>query len=314
MKIEANHIYHMDAIDFLRKLNDGSVDLIITSPPYSDCKRSSTKEIDDHYTHIPPGEYVQWMLPKSKEILRVLKDTGSFVLNIDTVNKNGQRSLYVYKLIIELVERLGYKLYDEYFWVKSTSVPAGGAATYNHPRRAVEYIFHLTKTLKPKIDTKKVVREYSDGFKERVKQVERHQIKGGYRRPSGHIFKAERIKESEAGGATPFNFIVSPNIPSADWFQRKLRDKKMLQHPASFPEVLPRFFILMLTDPGDLVLDPFLGSGTTAVVAKQLDRNFLGCDISKAYMEIARLRLDKYMFNKTIDDYVIRQETISKKH
>jgi DNA modification methylase len=114
MKVTTN-ILLGDCKDILKKLPDNSVDLIFTSPPYADQRKST-------YGGVRPDEYVEWFLPVSRELLRVMKKTGTFVLNIKEKVVGGERSTYVMELIIEM-RKQGWRWTEEFIWHKKNCYP-----------------------------------------------------------------------------------------------------------------------------------------------------------------------------------------------
>lgn len=126
-----------DCFELIKKLPDNSIDLVITSPPYSDIvnygKEVSVKKPDD---------YCDWILPLFKEIYRVLKPSGSFILNINDKCEGGYRSTYIYDLISRNNKETKLKLYDTYIWHKKNGIPNGGVKRF---RNNTEFIFHFCK-------------------------------------------------------------------------------------------------------------------------------------------------------------------------
>lgn len=273
--------YSADALGFLRDLPTGSVNLVVTSPPYA-------LHFKKEYGNVDKRDYVQWMLPFAKEIKRVLADDGSFVLNIGGSYNQGSptRSLYHFKLLIALCDDLGFHLAQECFWYNPAKLPA--PAEWVNVRRArikdsVEYIWWLSPTPWPAADNKRVLVPYSGDM---VRLLER-----GYKskkRPSGHNI-TEKFRKNQ-GGAIPANLVIRGNNESNSDYIRACADLGARVHPARFPSALPDFFVKLLTNEGDLVVDPFAGSNMTGSVAESLNRRWLAVDIEDAYVRASGVR------------------------
>jgi site-specific DNA-methyltransferase (cytosine-N4-specific) len=284
-------IHNQDAVPFFDALGSDVLDLLVTSPPYASMKRGATlMQSREQYEHIAPEDYVQWFDPIARGIYKSLKSTGSFVLNIDTYVPSGQLDLYIYDLLSHLVRKVGFKFVNDFYWIKSVVFPSGRATLYKGPRRAVEQLWHFTKSYDYKVDTRNVLMKYSKGMRDQLNEYARRQDASDCVLPSGHSYKAERIF-TEHEGSTPMNFIYAAPCASNDECTKKWKELGLPVHPARFPPTIPEYFIRMFTDPGDLVGDCFMGSGTTAAVAKQLSRHYIGCDQCKVYCEAAEVRL-----------------------
>lgn len=270
--VKINSIVQGNSLDLMKCLASKSVDLIVTSPPYAEARKKQ-------YGGINPDKYVEWFIPFADEMFRILKDDGSFVLNIKDKVVNGERHTYVFELANELKKR-GWKFVDTYIWVKTKTMPI---KPINRFRDSFEYVFHFAKSTKPKFipnavkvpakpsTAKRYLRPRDNDNKHYISQT-----------GSGFVFNREKYKNSKfykEGFAYPTNVIAISTETS---------NKK---HPAVFPEKLPAFFIDLMSDRGDLVLDPFIGSGTTAKVAKEKCRNFLGFDLKREYIDIANERV-----------------------
>lgn len=273
-------MFEGDARELFTALPDASIDLVMTSPPYA-------LHFKKEYGNVHKSAYVEWFRPFAREIFRVLKPEGSFVLNIGGSYNAGSptRSLYQFRLLLMLCDEIGFHLAQECFWFNPAKLPS--PAEWVNVRRvrvkdSVEYIWWLSKTPNPKADNRKVLTKYSDDMKRLLLR--------GYRakqRPSGHKITN---KFTDQGGSIPSNLLERGNNESNSEYIRLCEQHGMKVHPARFPAALPEFFIKFLTEPGDLLVDPFAGSNTTGSVAEDLDRRWLAFELEHRYVENSRLR------------------------
>jgi len=271
-----------DSKSLLAKLPEASVDLVLTSPPYA-------LHFKKEYGNADKAAYVEWFRPFAEQIRRVLKPSGSFVLNIGGSYNAGQptRSLYHFRLLLMLCDELGFHLAQECFWYNPAKLPS--PAEWVNVRRvrvkdSVEYVWWLSVSPMPKADNRKVLTEYSPDMKRLLVK--------GYRakeRPSGHKITA---KFQDRGGSIPSNVIERGNNESNSDYIRQCAKHGLKPHPARFPAALPEFFVKLLTNEGDLVVDPFAGSNTTGSVAERLGRRWLAFELESKYVETARFRFE----------------------
>ena len=254
-----------DCLDVLKnKAVSDSIDLIITSPPYAD-RRVHT------YGGIKPEQYVEWFLPRSAEFLRVLKPTGSFVLNIKEKAENGERHTYVLELILAL-RKQGWYWTEEYIWHKKNSYPGKWP---NRFRDSWERCLHFTKSRKFKMNQESVMVPMGDWADTRLKTLGKNDVVR-YDSQVGSGFGKNIANWAQRTMAYPTNVL------------HMATECGNKNHSAAFPKALPEWFIKLFTDEGDFVLDPFAGSGTTLEVAKELRRNAIGIEILSEYCDIAR--------------------------
>jgi site-specific DNA-methyltransferase (adenine-specific) len=267
--LELNRIYQMDCIEGMRLLPDESVDLIVTSPPYAEQRKKQ-------YGGIPVNEYNDWFLLIAKEIYRILKPTGSFFLNIKPHCVDGERHLYVYELVILLKKEVGLRFVDEFCWTKN-GVPGKFKGRF---KNAFEPVYHFSKEKDFVFNPYDVAKPMKESSKERAKRKASGETKNG----SGFagMRKNETMLNREL--ALPSNHLHLPQKSNQFTIESK--------HPAVFPVELPEFFIKAFSNINDIVLDPFLGSGTTAVAAVRNERNFIGFEIEPEYVKIANQRLE----------------------
>jgi site-specific DNA-methyltransferase (cytosine-N4-specific) len=268
-----------DALEFMRELPEESVDLVMTSPPFALQRKKEYGNKDAH-------EYVDWFMPFAYEVHRVLRPTGSFVVDIGGSWLPGKptRSIYQYELLIRLAER--FQLAQEFFWHNPAKLPS--PAEWVTVRRirvtdAVNPVWWMSKTNTPKANNRRVLRPYSDSMKQLIAKGYQAKL-----RPSGHDISGKF--QRDLGGSIPHNLLQISNTESNSAYLRLCKLHGVKAHPARFPQALPEFFIKFLTEPTDVVLDIFAGSNTTGRAAEELGRRWLATDISDAYIDASRFR------------------------
>lgn len=259
-----NRIVQGDCLSALKRMPPNSVNLIVTSPPYADSRKST-------YGGIHPDKYVEWFLPIATELRRVLKPEGSFVLNIKEKAVNGERHTYVIELILEL-KKQGWLWTEEYLWHKKNCAPGKWP---NRFRDSWERCLHFNKQKSFAMYQEAVMVPMGDWAKKRLQ----------------NLSDTDKIRDTSKAGSG-FGKNVS------NWLERDMAYPTNVlhlatecankNHSAAYPEDLPAWFIKLFTQPGDLVLDPFLGSGTTCVAAKKLGRDYLGIEIKEEYFQLAQ--------------------------
>lgn len=258
-----------------------SVNLVMTSPPFGLVRKKD-------YGNVDAGEYVEWFRPFGEAVKRVLADNGSFVIDIGGAWNKGQptRSLYHFKLLIMLCEELGFHLAQEFHWWNPSKLPS--PAEWVNIRRirvkdAVNSVWWLSPTPWPKASNRRVLQPYSPAMKDLLMR--------GYKakkRPSGHDISDNFSNDN--GAAIPPNLLAIANTDSNSYYQRYCKEKNLPIHPARYPAELPEFFIRMLTDQGDWVVDPFAGSCITGEVCERLGRRWKCIELDPQYVEGARAR------------------------
>lgn len=262
-----NKIIHGDCEQVLKGFPDNSIDLIFTSPPYADQRKTT-------YGGVKPAEYVDWFLPKAEQFLRVLKPTGTFILNIKERVVNGERHTYVIELILRMREQ-GWLWTEEFMWHKKNSYPGRWP---NRFRDSWERLLQFNKRRKFNMYQEAVMVPVGDWAQGRLRNLsETDKIRDESKVGSG--FGKNISKWVGRDKVYPTNVI------------HMATECSNRRHSAVFPVGLPTWFIKLFTDGSSIVLDPFIGSGTTAMAAKQLGRKYVGIDINEEYCQIARQRL-----------------------
>jgi len=262
-----NQIISGDCGEVLKSFPDNCIDLIFTSPPYADQRKKT-------YGGIKPNDYVDWFVPKAKEFYRVLKPKGTFILNIKERVVNGERHTYVLELILEL-RKQGWLWTEEFIWHKKNSFPGKWP---NRFRDNWERLLQFNKQRKFNMYQEEVMVPVGDWAKDRL----------------NNLSDTDKIRDESKVGSG-----FGKNI--SNWVGRKLvypnnviylaTECSNRNHSAAFPIDLPAWFIKLFSDRQDIVLDPFIGSGTTAVAAVQLGRKFVGIDTEIAYVELSQERI-----------------------
>ena len=262
-----SEVLHGDCLNVLARYPAECIDLIVTSPPYADQRKST-------YGGIHPDNYVEWFIPRAAEMLRVLKPTGSFVLNIKEKAIDGERHTYVLELIIAM-RKLGWLWTEEYVWHKRNCFPGKWP---NRFRDAWERCIHFTKQRKFKMNQDAVMVPMGEWANTRLKSLGKNDVVR-YDSQVGNSFAKNIANWKGRTMAYPTNVI------------HLATECGNRGHSAAFPPALPDWFIRLFTDPGDLVLDPFVGSGTTVAAACDLNRAVIGIDLSPDYVRMSRERL-----------------------
>jgi DNA modification methylase len=263
MDLELNHIYHTNCLDFMSEvLKPGSIDLVLTSPPYADLR---------DYVKIKPDEYVDWFMPYAKGIYEVLKDNGVFVLNIRNNVVEKARHTYVYELVHRLHKEAKFDLIEDMIWDKVKVLPNPKG---RRPMDVYEFVFVFGKGREVTWNVDSVRTPYS------TRTEKRYQTEVKVRWNSIREDRGNRKIELNPLGAFPKNVI---RIPS---------ESTRTGHPAPFPVELAEWFVRAYSNPREIVYDPFAGGGTTAIAAQKNGRNWILTEIHKEYIALAQKRID----------------------
>jgi len=258
-----------DCVNELKNIKSNSIDLIFTSPPYADSRKKS-------YGGIHPNKYNEWFLPITDELFRVLNPKGTFVLNIKEKVHNGERHTYVIELILEMRKR-GWLWTEEFMWHKKNSYPGKWP---NRFRDSWERLLQFNKHKHFNMYQDEVMIPVGDWAKGRLKKL------------SDNDKVRDNAKNGSGFGKNVSNWLkrnkVYPN--NVIHIATECNNKN---HSAAFPDALPEWFIKLFTKKSDTVLDPFMGSGTTIFVARELERNSIGIDILPEFYNMVKNKLDK---------------------
>jgi site-specific DNA-methyltransferase (adenine-specific)/site-specific DNA-methyltransferase (cytosine-N4-specific) len=283
----SSKLYLGDAKDMLKNVSNETIDLIVTSPPYADQRKST-------YGGVSADKYVSWFMPIADELQRVLKPTGTFILNIKERVINGERSTYVLELILEM-RKHGWLWTEEFIWHKKNCYPGKWP---NRFRDAWERLLQFNKSKKFNMYQDEVMVPMGDWAKTRL----------------NNLSETDKIRDNSHVGSG-----FGKNI--SNWIGRNMAYPTNVlylatecankNHSAAFPEELPSWFIKLFTKENDIVMDPFMGSGTTILAAQKLKRNSVGIEIKKEYYDMVDKQIKEGQIKKTSNtqaEYTIRSQ------
>lgn len=269
-KLELDRVIAGDSLAVLKSLPDSCINFIFTSPPYADNRKKT-------YKGIPISKYVKWFLPISFELKRVLMDDSTFILNIKERTRDGERQTYVLELILEM-KKQGWLWTEEYIWHKKNCYPGKWP---NRFRDAWERCLQFNKQKKFKMYQDAVMAPIGDWSNKRLAKLS----------------ETDRIRDESKVGSG-FGKNVS------NWVGKRLvyptnvlhlaTECANRGHSASFPLSLPTWFIKLFTQEDDVVLDPFIGSGTTAIACLDLNRHYIGIEAMNTYRHLAETSIDTW--------------------
>jgi site-specific DNA-methyltransferase (adenine-specific)/site-specific DNA-methyltransferase (cytosine-N4-specific) len=259
-----------DCKDKLKTVESNSVALIFTSPPYADQRKNT-------YGGVPPDQYVEWFLPIADELLRVLSPTGTFILNIKERVVDGERHTYVLDLI-KALRAQGWFWTEEFIWHKKNSYPGKWP---NRFRDSWERLLQFNKSKTFNMYQDEVMIPVGDWAKSRL----------------SNLSETDKIRDNskvESGfGKNVSNWVGREKVYPTNVIHLSTETSNK-GHSAAFPSALPEWFIKLFTKPDDVVLDPFMGSGTTILMALQMGRKAIGIDIMPEYVQMVEKELASY--------------------
>jgi site-specific DNA-methyltransferase (adenine-specific) len=262
-----NQIILGDCQEILKEFPDNCIDLIFTSPPYADNRRFT-------YEGPPPSRYVDWFLPKSEEFLRVLKPTGTFILNIKERVINGERHTYVIELILEM-RKQGWLWTEEFIWHKKNCYPGKWP---NRFRDSWERLLQFNKGKKFQMFQEAVMVPMGEWAQTRLRNLSQTDM------------TRDESRVNSGFGKKVANWLGKDKVYPTNVLHMATECANR-KHSATFPFALPEWFIKLFTKEGDIVLDPFIGSGTTAMAARELNRVYIGIDINPFFCDLAKKEL-----------------------
>jgi len=255
-----------------------NVNLIFTSPPFPLNRRKS-------YGNKSGKEYIEWLAPFAKIFGELLTSDGSVVIEMGNAWKPGEPVMSTLSLeaLMRLKEEGQFHLCQEFIWYNPARLPSP-AQWVNVDRIRVKDSFTrlwwLSKTTRPKADNRRILREYSKD----MKHLLRTKKYNSGRRPSEHVI-GERSFLKNNNGSIPSNVITLANTNALDDYLEYCKKNEVAKHPARMPIGLAEFFIKFLTEPGDLVLDPFAGSNVTGYAAETLGRRWVSIELDPVFAE-----------------------------
>ncbi len=256
-----------DCAQELAQLESDSAQLIFTSPPYADQRKKT-------YGGVHPDHYVAWFLPISSELKRVLKPRGTFILNIKEKAVNGERHTYVLDLI-KALRRQGWLWTEEFIWHKKNAYPGKWP---NRFRDSWERLLQFNNEKRFDMYQEEVMIPVGDWAQTRLR----------------NLSETDRIRdESRAGsgfGKNISNWVGRGMVYPTNVIHMATETANR-GHSAVFPRPLPAWFIKLFTLPGDTVLDPFAGSGTTLFAACEMRRKAIGIEMVPEYVKAIEAKL-----------------------
>lgn len=276
--------YLGDSLVLLNKLENESIDLVITSPPFALLRKKEYGNRDQH-------EYIKWLSSFAELVYKKLRSTGSFVIDIGGAYQQGipVRSLYNFRVPIHFCDNLGFFLAEDFYWFNPSKLPSPIEWVNKRKIRAkdaVNNVWWFSKTPFPKANISNVLVPYSDRMKKLLNNPEAFYTPKS--RPSGHDIKSSFSINN--GGAIPSNLLQISNAESNTPYLSLCKKLNIKSHPARFPLQLPEFFIKLLTDKGDTVVDIFSGSNATGLAAEKLNRRWIAMDLDKDYVATSSFR------------------------
>jgi site-specific DNA-methyltransferase (cytosine-N4-specific) len=301
--------YVGDSLKLFADLPDNSVNLVVTSPPFA-------LQRQKEYGNLDENEYVDWLLQFGRLVHQKLHEDGSFVLDLGGAYRKGVpvRSLYQFRVLLRFCDELGFHLAQEFFWHNPSKLPSPIEWVNKRKLRAkdtVNTLWWFSRSEWPKANVSNVLAEYSPRMKKLLEDPAAFYTPK--QRPSGHEIGLAFATDN--GGAIPSNLLQIPNSESNGVYLGACKEIGVKGHPARFPSKLPEFFIRLLTDPGDLVVDIFAGSNTTGMVAEAEGRRWLAFELNREYVAASVLRFVPKGLpvsrTKALHDAILRNEPVT---
>jgi site-specific DNA-methyltransferase (cytosine-N4-specific) len=276
--------YCGDSRELLAEVPDGSINLVLTSPPFA---LQRAKE----YGNKSQEEYCDWLMEFAALVHDKLCEDGSFVLDLGGAYEKGVpvRSLHNFRILLRMCDELGFFLAEDFYWYNPSKLPSPIEWVNKRKIRtkdSVNTVWWFSRSEWPKANVSAVLTEYSGRMRKLLQDPDK--FYSPKKRPSGHDISRSFGKDN--GGAIPSNLLQIPNTESNSQYQRGCSQVGVDRHPARFPEKLPEFFIRFLTEPGDIVLDIFAGSNTTGKVAEREGRQWLAFEQNLSYLATSIFR------------------------
>lgn len=268
---------------------EGKVDLIFTSPPFPLNRKK-------RYGNETGEEYIKWLCSFGPLFKKMLSPSGSIVIEMGNSWELGYpvMSTLALRSLLEFKEQNSLYLCQEFIWQNPAKLPSP-AQWVNIERIRVKDSFTklwwLSPVVKPKANNQRVLKVYSEAMQNLMK---RKKYTSG-KRPSEHII-GEKSFLKDNGGAIPSNVLTFANTTSSEEYQSYCKENGYQLHPARMPIDLAKFFINFLTEPGDLVFDPFAGSNTTGAASELLNRYWISVEAEADYIKGSRGRFKGKLF------------------
>lgn len=272
----------------------GTIQLVFTSPPFPLNHKKK-------YGNLQGEKYIAWLASFAQPLAELLAPDGSIVIELGNAWERGKPVMSTLALEALLAFRKAADLYlCQQFVCNNPARLPGPAQWVNVERIRVKdsftHLWWMAPSTRPKADNRRVLKPYSAAMLQLLKS---RKYSSG-KRPSQHNIRPTSFLKDHKGAIPPnalqftddppTNFLEFSNTKSTDEYQRYCRDHGLTPHPARMPIGLPEFFIKFLTDPGDLVLDPFAGSNTTGAAADHLGRRWLSVELQAEYVAGSRGR------------------------
>lgn len=265
-------------------MEDNSIDLTVTSPPYGDLRvyDEGQESVIQKITGKNKGAYLEFFDQLAKELYRVTKEGGVVVWVVGDKTEKGSESGISFEQALHF-KAIGFRLHDTMIYQKANPMPQN----HNRYEQAFEYMFILSKgrpnVFNPIMEPSKTAGQAYDFSKRGGAATLKEKNPIMRKKDSISVTKAEKVK------GNIWSYLVGMN--------KSTKDKIAFQHPAIFPEALAEDHILSWSNPGDVVFDPFSGSGTTAKMAKKNGRQYIGFEISPVFCAISDARLKEVQEN-----------------